>query len=441
MDMKPFNVAILGCGTVGGGVVRIIMEMNKELSERSLRDINLYKIVELFPEEASKRFDIPLDMFCGEGRNLTKEESEKYINGLISSAEVDLIVETIGGSDQFIYDVAVRICNNKKHIVTANKALLAERGKGIFRAAKDNNVLIGYEASVCAAIPIIKTINESFSGDSITSISGIMNGTSNYILSMMQDENLDFQSALKLAQKGGFAEADPTLDINGYDAGHKLIILIKLAFGVDITIKQLSVKGIENIGKDDIDFANEMDCRIKLICYAKRIDGKLFATVSPMMVKKGNFLSEVSGATNAVRLVNKYSGMHILLGKGAGSMETASSIVADIVFIARYSEKMQNNYWKSDLDFIDALHFVFPYIITFETIDSPGITGLVTTSIGRQNINISTVGHNRHSKDNAIFSVATMPCTLKQIDDAILEIKKTKPEVLHKEPKIIPILY
>ncbi len=439
--MKSFNIAILGCGTVGGGVARIITDMKDELAERSSCNINLYKIVELCPERASKRFGLPVSLFCGDGKDLTREEAQKYIKEVINSDEVDLIVETIGGSDDFIYNVAVDICNNKKHIVTANKALLAERGKGLFTAAINNNVLIGYEASVCAAIPVIKTINESFTGDSITSISGILNGTSNYILSMMHDENLDFETALKLAQEGGYAEADPALDINGYDAGHKLIILTKLAFGIDITVDQLSVKGIENIKKEDIDFANEIDCKIKLICYAKRIDGKIFATVSPMMVKKGNFLSEVNGATNAVRFVNKYSGKHILLGKGAGSLESASSIVADIVYIARYAERMKNVYWKSDFDFIDAKHFVFPYMMTFETIDMPGITGLVTTSIGKRNINIDTVGHNRHNKNIAIFAIATMPCTLKQIEDAILEIKNQRPDVLLSEPKIMPILY
>lgn len=439
--MESFNIAILGCGTVGGGVARILLDMKEDLSARSSVNINLYKIVELYPKNASERFNLPMNLFCGNGKDLTKEEAKKFIFEIIKSDKIDLVVETIGGSDDFIFDIVVGICKSKKHLVTANKALLAEKGKDIFAAAEENDVNVGFEAAVCAAIPIIRTLKESFSGDSIVSISGIMNGTSNYILSKMQDENLDFKDALKLAQEGGYAEADPTLDINGYDAGHKLVILIKLAFGLDLTIDQLSVKGIENIDKEDIDFANEINSKIKLICYAKRIDSKIFATISPMMVKKNNFLSEVNGATNAVRIVNKYSGRHILLGKGAGSFETASSIVADIVFIARYSEKMQNSYWKSDFDFIDAKHFIFPYIITFETIDIPGITGLITTSVGQQNINIDTVSHNRHNKNKAVFSVATMPTTLKQINDAIMEIKNSKPEVLLSQPKIIPILY
>ena len=439
--MKSLNIAILGCGKVGGGVAQILTELKEELSARALCNIELKKIVELDPESTLKKFDLPLNLFCGGGKNLTKQEAGKYISEITGSDEIDLVVETIGGCDDFIYNTAISICKSGKHLVTANKALLAERGKGIFDAARDNKVIVGYEASVCAAIPIIKTLKESFTGDSIISISGIMNGTCNYILSMMQNEKLDFKEALRLAQKEGYAEADPTLDINGYDAGHKLVILAKLAFGIDISMNELSVKGISNINKEDIGFATEIESKIKLICYAKKVDGKIYATVCPMMVKKSNFLSEVNGATNAVRVVNKYSGRHILLGSGAGSLETASSIVADIVFIARYAQNIQYDVRKSDSDFLSAQHFVFPYIVIFNTVDIPGITGLVTTSIGNQNINIDTVGHNRHIKDRALFSVATTPCTLQQIEKAIGEIRKNKPEVLLDEPKIMPILY
>ncbi|MBN2212619.1 MAG: homoserine dehydrogenase [Bacteroidales bacterium] len=439
--MKSYNIAIFGCGIVGSGVARILLEMNKELSQRARHTIQLKRIVELRPKTASGKNNIPLDLFCGGGKDLTAEEAGKYIDEIIHSDDIDLIVETIGGSNDFIYDTAVRICDAGKHLVTANKALLALRGKGIFEAARKNKVSIGFEAAVCAAIPVIKTIKESFTGDSIISVSGILNGTSNYILSMMQNEKLEFKEALKLAQEGGYAEADPTLDINGYDASHKLILLAKLAFGIDITLEQLSPIGVENIKREDIDFAEEINCKIKLVCYAKRENGKIYAAVKPMMVKNDNFLSSVNGATNAVRLINKYSGRHILVGSGAGSLETASSIVADIVFIARYAEKMKYHIEQTNYDFIDAKHFVFPYLIVFKTVDIPGITGLVTTSIGNQHINIDTVSHNRHIKEYAVFSIATTPCTLKQIDDAIAEIKKNRPDVLLGEPKVMPILY
>ena len=439
--MKDFNIAILGCGTVGGGVAKILLEMNDELCNRTGRKIVLKKIVELFPKKASEKFNIPLDFFCGNGNDLSLNQAMEFIEKINEDKEIDLVIETIGGSNDNILKIVLEILKSKKHLVTANKALLAEKENIIFNTAMENNVAIGFEAAVCGAIPIIKTIKESFTGDEILSFSGIMNGTSNYILSMMQNESISFKEALKLAQKKGYAEADPTLDINGSDAGHKLIITTKLAFGIDLSLKQLSIIGIENINQHDLDFAREMECRIKLICLAKKIDKKIYATVCPMMVKNNNFLSKVDGATNAIRIVNKYSGEHLLLGKGAGSLETASSIVADIVFIAKYSNKIVNYSKNSDYEFFDAKYFIFPYNIIFETEDIPGITGIITTAIGNHKINIDTVGHNRHNKNRAIFSIATMPCSLNDINNAINEIRIKRPNILLIGPKIIPILY
>jgi homoserine dehydrogenase len=300
---------------------------------------------------------------------------------------------------------------------------------------------VGFEAAVCGAIPIIKTIKESFTGDEIISVSGILNGTSNYILSRMFDENLDFKTALKFAQDAGYAESDPTLDISGGDAAHKLIILIKLIFGIDLNMKQLNYQGIENISATDMEYAREIDARFKLICFAKREGDYLIASVCPMMVKNENILSGVNGATNAVRFINKYSGKHILIGAGAGSSETASSIVADILFIARYNNKFNLGLPPGNLAFKGLSHFTIPYIITFETEDRPGITGFVTTEIGKQHINIYTVSHNRHLSDKAIamFSIETQPCTLEQINAAVDEIRSEG--ILKTEPKVYPVLY
>jgi homoserine dehydrogenase len=439
--METINIAILGCGTVGGGVAQILSEMEDVLKIRTNKNITLKKIVELDPVVASKRFSIPMNLFCGNGKQLTSAEANKYIDEIIASDDIDLVVETIGGKSDFVHNLCIRILNSGKHLVTANKALLAERGKDIFEAAEKKNVKIGFEAAVCGSIPIIKAIKESFTGDKVLSISGIMNGTSNYILTQMQSEKLEFDQALKLAQKNGYAEADPSLDINGGDAGHKLILLIKLAYGIDVSKEELPVIGIENITKEEIEFAEEIDARIKLICYAKKMNGDIYATVRPMLVKNSNFLSNVSGATNAVRVNNKYSGVQILIGKGAGSTETAMSIVSDIVFIARYGEKIQNMSARQERKFADASEFVFPYLITFHTGNVPGTTGLITTAIGKQQINIETVSHNRLTDEKAMFSIATMPCTLGQIEKAIEEIKMEKPDMLMSEPKIMPILF
>lgn len=439
--METINVAILGCGTVGGGVAQIITEMSNNLTAKARKKIELKKIVELCPAQAAKRFQLPIDIFCGGGKDISTDEANSYIREIISSEEIDLVVETIGGKSDFVYNLCLDILTSGKHLVTANKALLAERGKAIFETAEAKNVKIGFEAAVCGAIPIIKTLNESFTGDRVQSVSGIMNGTSNYILTQMQSENLEFSEALKLAQEKGYAEADPTLDINGGDAGHKLILLTKLAYGIDISMEELSITGIEDITKEDIDFANEIDAKIKLICYAKKVNGDVFATVKPMLVKNSNFLSKVEGATNAVRVNNKYSGIHFLVGKGAGSSETAMSIVSDIVFITRYGDKISALSVNQRRNLADADQFVFPYLVTFHTSDVPGTTGFITTAIGTQEINIETVSHNRHAGEKAMFSLATMPCTLAQIKRAIEKIRNEKPGMLQSEPKIMPILY
>ncbi|HEY4789158.1 MAG TPA: homoserine dehydrogenase [Bacteroidales bacterium] len=438
--MGNFNIAILGCGTVGSGVAKILLDMKDELSDRAGQTIELKKIVDLFPSKSAASYNLPMNLFCGNGNDLTKEEADKYTKEIIADNDIHLVVETIGGTSDYLMQVILDALRAKKHVVTANKAILAEKGKTIFQTAKENKVCLGYEASVCGAIPIIKAIRENFIGDQVLEISGIMNGTSNYILSRMQEESLNFATALKMAQKEGYAEADPTLDISGGDAGHKLAILIKLAFGVDINYPELAIEGIQKISKEDLDFANEMGCTIKLICYAKKIDGKVYASVKPMMVKFGNFLSKVNGATNCIELTNRYSGKHFFVGKGAGSLETASSIVADIIFTARYNGRIRNITETAKIELVGSDQVELPYNIIFTTEDCPGITGLVTTAIGEQNINIDTVSHNRHNKEKAYFSVATMPCTLTQIKKAIDQIKRKSPNILREAPKIIPIL-
>ncbi len=438
--MKTFGIAILGCGTVGSGVAKILLDMGSVLSERSARPIQLRKIVDLSPKKSSEKNNIPLDLFCGGGKDLTPDEASGYISEIISDKDVDLVVETIGGTGDYLFSVILDAMKAKKHVVTANKAMLAERGSAIYQTAQENGVTLGYEASVCGAVPIIKAIREGFTGDEVQEISGIMNGTSNYILSKMELEGTDFKSALKMAQKAGYAEADPTLDISGGDAGHKLAILIRLAFGKEIEYKNLRKEGIQDIEREDIELANEMDCSIKLICYARKVEGRIAASVKPMMVKRNNLLSKVHGATNCVEVINKYSGRHYFMGAGAGGPETASSIVADIVFTARYGTVVDNSTPLRQLELVDADQFEFPYNITFSTADRPGVTGLVTTAIGAQKINIDTVSHNRHNRKEAVFSVATMPCTMQQIKDAVATIRKDSPELLTEEPKAIPIL-
>ncbi len=429
--MKPLNIAILGCGTVGGGVAKILTEQKELLSKRAGRELNLKVIAELKPQAAIERFGLDPKYF-----------TNNSIGEILDDPEIDLVVETMGGKGDFVHDTCLNVLKRGKCLVTANKALLAERGADIFKEAADRNLQLGYEAAVCGAIPIIKGIKECFTGDIIQSISGIMNGTSNYILTQMETRGLDFGSALKLAQENGYAEADPSLDLNGGDASHKLILLLKLAFGLTVTMDELSRTGIQFITKNDMDFAKEINASIKLICFAKLVDNQVFAMVRPMAVKNDNTLSNVNYAVNAVRLDNKYSDTHFLIGKGAGSTETAMSIVSDIIFIARHGDvPAYNEEPKYTLG--DSKKLSFPYLISFKTNNLPGTTGIITTAIGNQGINIETVGHNRLDDQNGIadFPIETEECTLEAIEKAVAEIRKLKGDLLIDEPKIIPILH
>lgn len=437
--MKQFNIAILGCGTVGGGVARIILDKAEDFKAKYNTEINIKRILDLFPAQAAAKQNIPLELFCGNGKELSKDEAAAFNKEIIEDDSIDLVVETIGGSNPFILNLVLDLLKAKKHVVTANKALLAKHHREIFKTAKENDRVVGFEASVCGAIPIIKGINECFTGDDIECISGIMNGTSNYILSKMDNEGLSFEVALKQAQEQGYAEADPTLDINGGDAGHKLTILLKLVFGVEIDFEELSVNGIENITADDIEFAKEINSVLKLLCYAKKEGDTVYAGVQPVMVKSSNLLSDINNATNAVKLDNRYSGENILIGQGAGSLETGSAIVSDIVFLAQYADKGNKEFIKSDYKLKPLTEHSLAYNIIFETEDVPGITGRITTAIGNQNININTVSHNKHNiNDRAVFAIETMPCTYGQIMDALKEIDSS---ILFKEPKVIPVIY
>jgi homoserine dehydrogenase len=288
--------------------------------------------------------------------------------------------------------------------------------------------------------PDHQVLNDALTGDEISSISGILNGTSNYILSRMASEGQGFDDALREAQAKGYAEADPTLDVNGGDAGHKLTIVLRLAFGLDVAFAELPRQGIDGVSSADVAFAHEMKGVIKLICHAQRVGDSVYTAVTPMIVRDTNLLSKIDGATNAVRVVAKYAREIILIGQGAGSFETGSSIVADIVFLARYGDRPLPRTKPSGLGLRPLGDLELPYNIVFETADVPGITGIVATAIGRQRINIDTVSHNRHGNDNAEFAIATIPCTRAQVDAAVRDIQQNHPGSLLSQPRVLPIL-
>jgi len=441
--LKNFKVAILGCGTVGGGTAKILRSREAGYFAAPGIKLELARILDKFPDAASARHGLPRELFAGAGAELSAEALEAETRAILDDPSIDLVVETIGGTSEGLLATMLAVLGAGKHLVTANKAMLAAHNGRIFAAAAENSRAVGFEAAVCGAIPVIKGINECMTGDEITSVSGIMNGTSNYILSNMTRKGLSFAEALKGAQAKGYAEADPTLDINGGDAGHKLLILLKIVFGIEAKVGDFPVLGIDAITADDTGFAREVGAVIKLICHARRENEGVYATVRPMLVREGNVLSDIDGATNAVSLTGANSRGNVFIGQGAGSLETGSAIVSDIVFIARYGRDAMREYPAGGIPLLDFDGHEMPYAVIFDTEDVPGVTGIVTTAIGAEAINIDTVSHNLRAEDTpgALWAITTKPCTMAQIKRAVDSVKRSTPRAFLAEPKIIPILH
>jgi len=316
------RVGLAGCGTVGSGVVRVLGENKDWLRTRSGREIALTHILE---REPRKLEGLPLP----EGLVVTADPAQ-----LTDNPDIDVVVELMGGID-FPGSFLLRALENGKHAVTANKALLAEAGLPLLEKAAERGVSLLYEASVAGGIPIVQIMKESLAANRIVSLSGILNGTSNYILSKMEAEGLDFAAALAQAQALGFAEADPTLDIDGQDAAHKLVILIRLAYGVEYPYPALPVHGIRDIDQLDIRFARDFGYHIRLLGTVRAEDGCLQAGVFPTLIRNCALLAQVSGAFNAIRVVGDAVESLFFHGKGAGAMPTASAVVGDLLTLAR----------------------------------------------------------------------------------------------------------
>lgn len=382
--MSVVNVGLIGAGTVGCGVIKVLDQNKEIIKKRTGITLNLKKIADIDPDR--KR---PVRIPRGK---IIRDAGE-----LINDPSIDIIIELIGGTT-IAKDLVLSALRKKKHVVTANKALLAHYGKEIFGTAAENGVEVGFEASVGGGIPIIKSTQESFAANNIISIHGIINGTSNYILSRMTDEGSEFGDVLKEAQEEGYAEADPSFDVDGVDAAHKLSILIMLAFGRFIDFGRIHVDGIRNITSLDISFADELGYKIKLLAIAKASGDGLEAGVYPALVKKGTQLADVSGAFNAIYLVGDALGPAMLYGKGAGMMPTASAVVSDALQIAKHLS-LGNAHLspprlyaeKGSWPLIKMSDTMNKYYIRFQAEDRPGVLGKITGGLGANGISIESV--------------------------------------------------
>ena len=384
--MKTINLGLIGFGTIGTGVVKLLQEGRDLIEKRLGAKLVVKKIADI-------------DITSPRQVTVEKELLTPDATVILDDPEISIVIELIGGYEP-ARSLILEAMHKKKHVVTANKALLATHGNEIFRAAEEEGVDIGFEASVGGTIPIIKTLKESLAANRMKSIFGIMNGTSNYILSKMTDEGKSFQVVLKEAQKLGFAEADPTFDIEGIDTAHKLAIALSLAYGKRVRLEDIYREGISGISKQDIDFGRELGYRIKLLAIAIQRENYIEARIHPTMVPLTHLLANVNGNFNAFHFVGDASGTVFLYGQGAGMMPTASAVIADVIDISRnllkgISGRVPARSLREDvIDDINLMSFddiCTNYYFRFSALDRPGVLSKISGILGENNISIAAV--------------------------------------------------
>ena len=319
--MKPMNVGLLGIGTVGGGTFTVLKRNEEEITRRAGRPIRISKV-------ADKNLTLAREV-AGEGVALTEDAFE-----VVADPDIDIVVELIGGYGVAL-ELVMKAIDNGKHVVTANKALLAVHGNEIFAAAQKKGVMVAFEAAVAGGIPIIKALREGLSANRIEWLAGIINGTTNFILSEMRDKGLPFAEVLKEAQELGYAEADPTFDIEGVDAAHKATLMASIAFGVPVQFEKCYTDGLTKLESIDIEYAEQLGYRIKLLGLARRRDEGIELRVHPTLVPAKRLLANVEGAMNAVLVQADAVGPTLYYGQGAGAEPTASAVIADLVDVTR----------------------------------------------------------------------------------------------------------
>jgi len=400
--MKAINVGLIGFGTVGKSVVKTLLSKKKMLRERTGVLVNLVKIADK-------------DLKPRKGLKVPKRLLTKNINSLIKNPDIDIIVELIGGIHP-AKEIIMKAIANGKHVVTANKALLAEEGEAIFKAALKRNVSVGFEASVGGGIPIVNILKKSLISNEIKVIYGILNGTSNFILTKMTDEDYSFKEALKEAQLRGIAEKNPKIDLNGRDSSHKLCILSLLGFGLIVKPRDIFVEGIERIDVQDIGYAKAWGYAVKLLAIAKKLGKELDLRVHPTLIPMRRLLANVKDENNAVYVEGDMVGETIFYGKGAGSFPTASSVVSDIIDIAKdlyeYADLRDivgGAKINAGLGFTGGVQGVKKidelntrYYLRFSAIDKPGVLAGISDILAKNKISIATVSQKERKKGQAV---------------------------------------
>ena len=416
--MKQIGVGILGFGTVGAGVADGLLKHRDVMAKRLGVDIVLRKIADL-------------DITTDRGIQVPEGVLTTDAKGVLSDPEIDIVVETIGGTG-IAKTFVLEALNGGKCVVTANKKLLAEHGREIFETAAKNDVDIYFGASVGGGIPIIRVLREGLAGNEIESIHGILNGTCNYILTRMENEGLPFESVLKDAQKLGYAEANPSLDIDGFDTAHKACILAALAYGFQPGVDQVQVEGIRNLDGADVKYAADFGYRIKLLAVVAKDGSEVEVGVHPTLIPFSHMLANVNDAFNAAYVKGDMSDYTMYYGRGAGRAPTASTVIGDIGDIARnlaYDETRYArgvpNYAEGKVRLRAAGDIRSKYYLRFMLADRPGAMGVVASALGKHGVSISALSQKESSEGNLPVPVVAMTRVAKaaDIDAALAEIK------------------
>jgi homoserine dehydrogenase len=431
--MKQIQVGMLGCGTVGTGVARILLGKSDLLRARLGADLVLKRVADI---------------------DLTRDRGVPFADGvLVSDAaavvedpEIQIVVETIGG-ETIAKELILRCLKNGKHVVTANKALLAAQGNEIFQAAMENGAEVAFEASTGGCMPVIKTLREALVANRVEAMIGILNGTCNYILTKITEDGSPFETALADAQQKGYAEADPTLDIEGLDAAHKLAILTALAYGMEIDLADIYVEGISKITPMDIDYAREFGYNIKLLAIAKDRGEKIEARIHPTMIPFDNLLSSVRGPLNALTFSCDAAGDILIYGRGAGMMPTASAVVSDIVDLARNllhggAGRVPLLAFQPDrirsIPVLPMAEITTRYYFRFAALDQPGVLSTISGILGKYDISIQSV-HQKGRKTNGSVPIVMITHWAREADvqQALAEISSL--DVVGDAPVLIRI--
>lgn len=416
--MKKVKIALLGLGNVGRGVWMILNSNKEEIMKRSGYEVEIAKI--LVRDKNKKRsVEVPDEIITTDFDEILEDDSIK------------IVVEVMGGMEPS-KGYMLRCMDKKKHIVTANKMLIANAGDELFEKADEMGVMFQYEASVAGGIPIIKGIDESLTANKIEKLYGIVNGTTNYILSKMELEGADFDDVLKEAQEKGYAEADPTSDIEAFDAQYKLAILASLAFGSKIDVDNIYREGITKIEAVDMKYAKEFKMGIKLLAIAKENNGKIELRVHPTMISKKHPLSNIYDSFNAVFIKGNAVGDLMFYGRGAGDLPTGSAVVGDIVTIVRNgvdaensNPVVKNNLWKREILSMEDIES--KYYVRATVVDEPGVLSKITSILGKNNVSLrSVIQKGDEENGNVTIVLVTHKTNEKELNNSIKEIAELK---------------